>query len=150
MSAIATLIAFDGAAIPVSHSLLAVAVSKDKDTIMASWREALGTVPVFSQVRCQATFKELPSGVVRLALRTEVPVMESISGQNASGYTAAPQVAFTDTLETVAFFSKRSTQVSRRLARQLHVNILNGVAISVTPILNGPAPEMFDYNVMPT
>lgn len=150
MSAIATLVAFDGAATPVVHNLLAESVSRDGQTVEAIWRENLVSLPVYAQVNAKMRKTKLPSGVYKTTCRTEVPVMESISGQNASGYTAAPKVAYADTLQTDGFFHERGSTVGRRLARKLHLNIMDGVTITGAAGTTGPGPEMFDQLIAPT
>lgn len=137
--------AFDGASTPVSHTFVGEGVSRDKDgTLRAVWKESLPSVPDYAQVRVTLTKKKLPSGIWRVAQRVEVPVMESISGQNSSGYTAPPKVAYVDTVEVVGYFSERSVLNGRRLARQLASNICNSIATSVVPTAVGPVPELID------
>jgi len=150
MSAIANLVAFDGAAVPVSHTLLPVSVTREKGVVRADWREGLAGVPTYAQVRAFSTLELLKSGVYRCEHRTIVPVMESISGQNAAGYTAAPKVAYENTVSMIAFTHQRADVTGRRLVRQLALNIGGGVTASVAPVTVGPAPELFDLLVSPT
>lgn len=150
MSSIANLVAFDGAGTPVSHTLAGVAVSRDKDKVTAEWREGLAGVPVDAQVRCTMILQRLKSGVFRTETKVEVPVQETISNQNAAGYTAAPKVAYVNTIQVIGFFHARSDQTGRRLARQLAVNIANGVVGTVTPTTSGPCPELIDQLISPT
>jgi hypothetical protein len=141
----ANVVAFDGAATPVSHTLVGEGVIRLPDgTIQMSWKESLTGVPDYAQVRLIMTKRKLPSGVFRVTSRAEVPVMESISGQNSSGYTAPPKVAYTDTVEAVGYFHERGVVTGRRLARQLAINILGNVSTSVAPVTTGPVPELFD------
>lgn len=145
MSQQANIVAFDGAATPATHTLTGEDVGRQPDgTITAKWKESLTTVPDYAQIRFTQTKRKLKSGVFRVTNRTEVPVMEAINAQNSSGYTAPPKVAFVDTLETVGYFHERSTVASRRLARQLHLNICGNVSTSVAPVTTGPAPELMD------
>lgn len=151
MSAIANITAFDGAATPVSHTLVPVKVNVDeKGVFRALWRENNAALPIEASITYEQTLTRLKSGVVRVDSITQVPVMESVSGQNSAGYTAAPAVAFIDKYVTSGYQHRRSTPTSRRLARQLHVNVLGSVSTTVTPVQTGPAPEMFDLQVMPT
>lgn len=144
MSQIANLVAFDGAATPVSHTFLPVSVVRDKDEVVAEWREALASVPVYAQPRVTMKMKRMGSGVYRVSSRVSVPVMETVGSQNAAGYTAAPKVAYENTVETIGYFHERSDITGRRLARQLAVNIDNGVATSVAPVTTGPIADLFD------
>jgi hypothetical protein len=98
----------------------------------------------------QASIERLKSGVYRTEFQTVVPVMESISGQNAAGYTAAPKVAYENTINEIGFFHERSTVTDRRLARQMAVNVSGSVATSVAPVTTGPFPELFDLLMAPT
>lgn len=146
MSAQANIIAFDGAATPVSHTLVPLGAYRDTKTneLVASWREAITTLPAYAQISCESRANRLPSGVWKVQLNVTVPVMESVSGQNAAGYTAAPKVAYTNTVRVTGLFHERSTIAERRLARQLAINILGNVATSVAAVTTGPAPELVD------
>lgn len=144
MSQIANLVAFDGAATPVSHTFLPVSVVREKDEVIADWREAIASVPVYAQPRVTMKLKRMGSGVYRVSSRVSVPVMETVGSQNAAGYTAAPKVAYENTVETIGYFHERSDITGRRLVRQLAVNIDGGVATSVAPVTTGPVADLFD------
>jgi len=151
MANIASITVFDGAATPVSHTLNAVSISRQQDgTIVALWREGLTGLPVEAQVRAEMRQKVLKSGVVETRTRVVVPVMESISGQNAAGYTAAPKVAYEDTQEWVNYAHPRSTVTSRRLAKQIPTNISNNVTTTVAAATSGPFDEAVSQMLMPT
>lgn len=144
MAQIANIVAYDGAATPVLHTFIPVSVVREKDEVIADWREAIASVPVYAQPRVTMRLKRLGSGVYRVSSRVSVPVMETVGSQNAAGYTAAPKVAYEDTIETIGYFHERSVITGRRLVRQLAVNIDNGVATSVTPVTTGPVADLFD------
>lgn len=94
MSAQANIVAFDGAATPVSHTLVPINSSVLPDgTRESTWRESLTTVPEEAQVRIVMRSKRLSSGINQVSCDVSVPVMEAIAGANAAGYTAAPKVA---------------------------------------------------------
>lgn len=150
MSNIADITAFDGAATPVSHTLKAVSVTRANNEIVADWRESLASVPANAQVRTQMKITRMKSGVYRTEQRVAVPVMESVSGANSSGYTAAPKVAYEDTIVITGFFHERSDVAGRRRARQLALNIAGNVSTSVAAATTGPLPELFDLLVAPT
>lgn len=141
----ANITVFDGAATPVSHTLIGEDIVRLPDgSVMAKWKESLSGVPDYAQIRASQTKRKLPSGVFRVSTRVEVPVMESVSGQNSSGYTAAPKVAYTDTTEIVGYYHERSLVTGRRLSRQLALNLAGNISTSVTPATTGPTPELFD------
>lgn len=150
MTAMANIVAFDGAATPVSHTFIPQSVVRENGTVTATWKEAITTVPDAAQGTVVMSLKKMASGVYRLSNRVSVPVMESISGQNSSGYTAPPKVAYTDTVETIGYFHERGTITGRRLCRQLAVNIDGSIITSVAAVTTGPLPELFDLLIMPT
>ncbi len=150
MANIANIVAFDGAATPVSHTLVPVSVTRAGNKVSAIWREVSSAVPTYAQVSAEMTSERLKSGVYKVDCKVMVPVMESVSGQNAAGYTAAPKVAYVNTFTATGFFHERSTQTDRRLARMLLVNILNNISTSVAAGTSGPAPDLFDSLVAPT
>ncbi|DAD52642.1 TPA_asm: coat protein [ssRNA phage SRR7976299_10] len=150
MSQIANITVFDGAPTPVVHTLKAIEVTKEKGIVRALWREENASVPVYAQIRATTTLERLKSGVYKTEARVAVPVMESVSGQNAAGYTAAPKVAYEDTFVAIGFTHERSTIAGRRLARQILVNLLGNVSTTVAAATSGPVPELMDNLVAPT
>ncbi|UUW21318.1 MAG: hypothetical protein [Sanya fiers-like virus 22] len=151
MSAIANIVAFDGAATPVSHTLTPISVSREKGEVIAEYRETgLSTVPAYAQPRVTLKLSRLKSGIYRTETRVAIPVMEAVLNQNAAGYTAAPKVAYENTVVMTGFFHERSSVAERRLARQLAVNIAGGVATSVTPVTTHAFGELYDLLVAPT
>jgi hypothetical protein len=150
MASIAAITVFDGASTPVSHTLQPVSVTREGDTVTAYWREALASVPTEAQVWATAKLTTLNNGVTKEEFTVGVPVMETVTNQNAAGYTAAPKVAYTDKMVFTAFSSKRSTVASRRLARQILVNIANNVSTSVAAATSGPLPDLVDNLFAPT
>jgi len=141
----ANITVFDGAATPVSHTLVGEGIERlDDGTLKAVWKESLAGVPDYAQIRVTATKRKLPSGVFRVSFRVEVPVMEAILNQNASGYTAPPKVAYVDTTEMVGYYHERSVVTGRRLSRQIAVNLGGNISTTVTPVSTGPLPELFD------
>jgi len=150
MSQIANITVYDGAATPVSHTLVPVDVTRSGQSVKANWREVSASVPTNAQVRASATLTKLKSGVYKCELRAEVPVMETVSNQNSAGYTAAPKVAYVNTYVTTGFFHERSDVTGRRLARMIMVNLLNNVSSSVAAATSGPMADLYDYLVAPT
>jgi hypothetical protein len=150
MSAIAAITVFDGAATPVSHTLTPISVTRKVEEVEALWREVLASVPAYAQVRASMKMSQSKTGVYKVEVRVVVPVMEAILNQNAAGYTAAPKVAYENTLVLTSFFHQRSTVTDRRLARQILVNLLGNISTSVAPVSTGPAPELIDQLIAPT
>lgn len=150
MSAIANIAVYDGAATPVLHTLVPVSVTREGGAILALWREQLASVPIEAQVFATMKLDKLKGGIVRSEITVNVPVMETVTNQNAAGYTAAPKVAFVDKDVWIKFHHPRSTITSRRLCRQILVNIAGNVSTSVAPATTGPASELLDSQVAPT
>lgn len=150
MSAQANITVFDGAATPVSHTLVPVGVTRNGSQVEAAWREANVSLPLISQIRALTRNETLKTGIMRASGLSVVPVMEAIGSQNAAGYTAPPKVAHEVSFATTMHASPRSTITDRRLARQLHVNLCGNVSTSVTAVTTGPFPELFDQLINPS
>lgn len=150
MSQIANIAVYDGAATPVLHTLVPVSVTRENGKVKGEWREAVAGVPVNAQVRASMTIERLSSGVYKTEIRVAVPVMETVSGQNAAGYTAAPKVAYENTLVTTGFFHERSDVTGRRLTKQIMANMLNNISTSVAAATAGPVSDLLDSLVAPT
>jgi hypothetical protein len=150
MSQIANITVFDGAATPVSHTLVPVSVTREGKKVTAYWREQIASLPVEAQVSLTLTLETLKSGVVRCEAVVDVPIMETVTNQNAAGYTAAPKKAYSDREVWTGFAHPRSTITGRRLARQILVNIGNNVSTSVAAATGGPFAELIDQLVAPT
>ncbi len=151
MASIANITVYDGAATPVSHTLNAISVnSLPSGGVEAVYREALSGTPAYANVEARLRMQPLKSGVTRIEASVAVPVMESVSGQNAQGYTAAPKVAYVNRITAVGFFHQRSTVTDRRIAKQILTNLLNNVSTSVAAATSGPVPDIFDSLVAPT
>lgn len=134
---------FDGAASPVSHTLKADGVTREKNVTTAAWKEALAGVPDYAQIRYWQIKEILPSGVTKVTSRIEVPIMESISGQNASGYTAPPKVANVERSEHVGYYHPRSVETNRRIGDQMLLNIANNVSVTTPAISAGISADLF-------
>lgn len=150
MTQIADIAVYDGAAAPVAHVLAAESVTRTGDTIQAVWREKLPTVPDEAQVYAILRIERLKSGVKVVSFETGVPVMESISGQNSSGYTAPPKVAYVDRDVHTKFLHPRSTPLSRQISAQIARNLLNNVPTSVPAVTAGVLADALHKGLMPT
>lgn len=150
MSQIADLTVFDGAVSPVSHVLVAESVSRVGTTITCVWREKLATIPDEAQVYAILKIETLKSGVKVVTFETGVPVMESISGVNSSGYTAAPKVAYVDKDVHVKYVHPRSTITSRQNCTQISRNILNNVSVTTPAVTAGVLADALHRGLTPT
>lgn len=151
MSAQANITVFDGALTPVLHLLVSSGVKMLPDgSSYAIWREQISSLPVKAQVRVEMKQRNLASGVVESRTEAIVPVMESVSGQNASGYTAAPKVAFEDKSAFVTYRHPRSTIQSSRLCKQLLMNLMNDVSVTTPVVKTGIVDETHVQLVFPS
>lgn len=151
MSAQANITVFDGAATPVSHTLVASGVKVLKDgTQLAVYREQLSSLPLKAQVRVEARMRDFPTGVTESRFDVFVPVMESVSGQNAAGYTAAPKVAYEDRFALVQYAHPRSTLASRRLCKQIALNLGSNISTTVAAVSAGAVDEVVAQLIFPS
>lgn len=151
MSAIADIVVYDGEATPVSHTFKAVHVRMTKDNVQeAFYRESISGIPLEAQPTLRLTSALLPSGIRRLACRIEIPVMESVAGNNAAGYTAAPKVAYTVTAEYVTYTPSRATSMQRRNLRHMVQNLFRNIQTTSGPYTGGPVNELMDEVISPT
>lgn len=151
MSQQAQIIAYDGASTPVQHTLVPTGVQPMADGgYTADWREMSLSLPANVQINARMTKRILKSGIERVALELRIPVQETISGANASGYTAAPKIAHILQGGLVFYFNERATPAERRLIRQLLLNMGGGVVTSVTPIMTHDASQLVDLSVFPS
>lgn len=151
MATQANIVAFDGAATPVSHTLVPTSnKTKPDGSSIAEWGERLASLPLKAQVNARMVQRKLPDGRWLLSFSSMVPIMEAINGANAAGYTAAPEVAYQVPITTTAYYPERATPAERKLARQLHINILGNISTSVAPASTGPVPDLLDNQIFPS
>jgi len=148
MATQANITVFDGASTPVVHTLVTDGVRQVGNVVTAYWKETQSGVPDYAQIRFTLIKETLKSGVVKTTSRLEVPVMESVSGQNAQGYTAPPKVANVERCEKVQYSHPRSIETTRRVADQMLKNIENNIATSVPPVTAGIVAELNQKLIM--
>lgn len=118
MAAISTIVINDGKATPVAHTFNPVQSAPD-----AVYREGLSSLPLIGQ------------GVIDLRTRTQgelnrvkvtlkLPVLETATGANAQGYTAAPKVAYHSTANVEFILPSRGTAEQRKDLRVMLANLL--------------------------
>jgi hypothetical protein len=150
MAAIADLVAYDGETTPVAHTFYADHVEYTGNDLIALWSEKTVGVPEYAQGTVRLSKKKVASGMVRVGLRVDLPVMESVSGQNLSGYTAAPKVAYVDSSEQVQWIHSRSLAQGRSNTRWILRNLTNNAATSTTPVTGGFAYDALVRLVFPS
>lgn len=147
----AAITVFDGAGTPVSHTLQPIDNKVLKDgTRYVLWREYIASLPTEACIYAELRQRVLPSGVTETRFRVVTPVMESVSGQNAAGYTAAPKVAYFESDEYVKYSHPRSTGSVRQVNAQLLRNALSNVSTSVAAVAAGVIYDAVIPQVMPS
>lgn len=106
--------------IPISNA--------DKNLV---WRSNAASVPIDGQARLTMTWDRLKSGDFRLSAKLEVPVMESIGTSAASGYVAAPKVAFVMVGIFTLFVPSRSTIEDRANIVRMMTHLISGAGSTV-------------------
>lgn len=150
MAAQAPLTVFDGANTPLSHTFAEDGAFREVNNITAHWKELSASLPAEALNRITFRQQKQKNGIVRCAVRVEFPVMESVSGVNAQGYTAAPRVAYVETAEYVSYVHTRSTELGRRIVRQVLLNLMGNIATSVAPATAGQAVVFVDRQLPPS
>jgi hypothetical protein len=150
MAQLADITAYDGESTPVAHAFVADHVEYTGNDLLALWSEKTVGVPEYAQGTLQLSKKKVASGMVRVGLRVNLPVMESVSGANLSGYTAAPKVAYVDSSEQVQWIHARSLAQGRQNSRQILRNIAGSNSSTATPVSSGMAYDAFVRLVFPS
>lgn len=126
------------------------------------WRGNMAGVPIDGQPRLTVTWDRLKSGDYKLSAKLEVPVMETIGSAAASGYVAAPAVAYPMVGIFTMFAPSRSTIADRANLYRMLVHALTGAnhtanqgftpssaAADSVKASAGPMPFGFTNIVMP-
>lgn len=154
MSAMTTLLIKDDAATPEESTLVPVT-----DTPYPQWRGNKSNIPLNAQMRLQATIDKVKTGL-KLSLKLEVPVMETLGASGSSnGYVAPPKVAYTTTMIITMFADNRSTLEDRVNALKLAIGLAQG-ATSTTgtgtltqasdwSASQAPIPQFFMNAILP-
>jgi hypothetical protein len=142
----------------VTHTFLPVSNANQN----LVWRENATGVPIDGQARLTSTWERLKSGDYRLSAKLEVPVMETIGAAAASGYVAAPRVAYVMVGIFTLFAPARSTIADRANVYRMLAHAIIGAnhtadygsfpgtaAADAFAGLAGPMPFGFINLVMP-
>lgn len=125
MSAIAAITINDGAATPVAHTFNPVVSSPN-----AIWRENINGLALIGQgsVKC-SVIPDKGNGLNKVRLTMDLPALEVVTGQNSSGYSAAPKVAYSDKVNVDFILPSRGTGQQRKDLRTLLINLLANAQI---------------------
>lgn len=111
----------------------------------ASWRGTMALVPIEGQLRHSVSWEQLKNGTYKGTVKTERPSMESVGSSAASGYVAAPAVAYTCVAITSLFAPARSTDADRADLWRMHMHACCGAGSSAQL---GGNPTVITSNIM--
>lgn len=135
MSAIANIVIQDGKATPATHTFYPIMSGQE-----SSWRENQASLPLVGQGTVVEVLKlDNRNGLNRVRLVLELPALETATGANSTGYTAAPKVAYSNRATVEMVLPSRGTSDQRKDLRVLLSNLLkDAVVIDTIDNLNTP------------
>lgn len=120
MANIANIVIADGAATPVNHTFHPIQASPD-----ALFREGISSLAMVGQGRIGLrSVSPASASLQRVSMTLELPALETVTAQNADGYTAAPKVAYTNTVKVEFLLPARGTTQQRKDLRVMLRNLL--------------------------
>lgn len=120
MATIANITITDGKATPANHVFSAI-----KSGLASLWRTTVSSLPLVGQEIARLVFKDASPTVRNVVLSLDLPALESATGSNESGYTAAPKVAYTNRVTCSFMLPDRGLADQRKDLRVLLRNLLN-------------------------
>lgn len=122
MSAIANIVLPDGAGTPVNHTFYPLRSGEQ-----SFWRENQSGLALVGQGIVSMSVKQGPLNKVRLVV--DLPSLETATGANSAGYTAAPKVAYNDKMIIECFLPSRGVSDQRRNLRVFGRGLLDNPII---------------------
>jgi hypothetical protein len=99
------------------------------DTPNPNWRAAVANVPLNGQPRITLVETVLKNGGVKMSVKLESPVLETLGASGTSaGYVAPPKVAYVTTCIFTMFADGRSTSQDRANAIRMLVGVMQGAS----------------------
>lgn len=147
MGAMTNILVKDDTATPVEFTLKPVS-----DTPVPFWRTAVSGTPLEGQIRLYASEETLKDGSIKVSVKLEVPVMETLGASGtAAGYVAPPKVAYVNRSWHTFNFDKRSTQADRANTLRLAVGIMQGATSSTATgtLANNAAGDVWKASTAP-
>lgn len=118
MSAISSVVIYDGQGTPVEHTYIPV-----QSNPVCLWRENELTLPIAGQGSIQLGLTKTRD-LYKIRLEVNLPVLEEAVDANSSGYTAAPKVAHIVRADIKLFAHARSLPAQRTDLIELLSNAL--------------------------
>lgn len=135
MSAIANIAIQDGQAAPITHTFYPI-----QSGASSYWRENAVGLPLIGQSTVTMTVKEdKKSGLNRVVGVMQLPALETATGANAAGYTAAPKVGYINSFKFEYILPARGTAAQRKDLRVLAMDLFTDPQfIDAVENLNSP------------
>ena len=134
MAQIANIVIQDGAAAPADHTFVPVATSPK-----AIYREAITNLPLVGQGQAMIGTGVPGAALQRIKVTLALPALETATGANADGYTAAPKIAYTNTVQVEFLLPSRGTAQQRKDLRVMLSNLLlDAQVVDSVDNLNAP------------
>lgn len=135
MAQIASITINDGATTPLAHLFQPLASRPD-----AVYREAIASLPLAGQGVIELVNRSTAAATLqRVRVKLALPALETASGNNAEGYTAAPKVAYTNSAVLDFILPARGTVQQRKDLRVMFSNLLlNAQVVDLVDNLNTP------------
>jgi hypothetical protein len=135
MSAIANIAIQDGQGTPVTHTFFPI-----QSGASSYWRENAVGLPLIGQSTVTMTVKEdKKSGLNRVVGVMQLPALETATGANAAGYTAAPKVGYINSFKFEYILPARGTAAQRKDLRVLAMDLFTDPQfIDAVENLNSP------------
>lgn len=135
MAQIANIVVADGATTPVNHTFVPISSRPS-----AMYREQIASLALVGQgVVDISNNSAANASLQRVRVKLALPALETISGENAAGYTASPKVAYTNTVMVEFIMPARGTVQQRKDLRTLVMNLMaNAQVIDAVDNLSNP------------
>lgn len=134
MAQIANIVVNDGATTPVAHTFIPVQTAPQ-----AIYREGITSLPIVGQGTIQLKGGVPGAALQRVKMTVALPALETATGSNSDGYTAAPKVAYTNTVQLEFLLPSRGTAQQRKDLRVMLSNaLLNSQIVDAIDNLNLP------------
>jgi hypothetical protein len=120
MSAIGNLVIQDGAGSPVTHTFYPIQSGQ-----LSLFRENQAGLPIVGQgVISVAVKADQKGGLNKVRVSMDLPALETATGANSAGYTAAPKVAYSNKVTMEFFLPSRGTAAQRKDLRVLIADLM--------------------------
>jgi len=124
MSTAANIAIQDGQATPVTHTFYPI-----QTTDPVIYRESLADTPTIGNGTVNVSLKDNGSGLNKAVITMRLPALETATGANPAGYTAAPAEAYTHQVKVEWILPARGTSDQRKDLRLLLTDLLSDAQI---------------------